>query len=73
MRVDRYSANQVELTATATKRPFLASSEVLDPDWTATVNGKRAPLSVFCTRSWPEGALYSETLIGSGKPCALNR
>lgn len=44
MRVDRYSANQVELTATATKRAFLASSEVLYPGWTATVNEKRAPL-----------------------------
>jgi hypothetical protein len=44
VRVDRYSANQVELTVTATKPAFLVSSEVLYPGWTATVNGKRAPL-----------------------------
>jgi uncharacterized membrane protein YfhO len=44
VRVDRYSANQVELTVTATKRAFLVSSEVLYPGWTATVNGKPAPL-----------------------------
>lgn len=44
VRVDRYSPNRIELDVTTSGPAFLASSEVLYPGWTATVNGKKAPL-----------------------------
>ncbi len=44
VRVNEYSANRVDLAVTAGERAFLASSEVLYPGWTATVNGKEARL-----------------------------
>ena len=37
--VTQYSPNRVELTVTADRGAFLASSEVLYPGWAATVNG----------------------------------
>lgn len=43
VQIKRYSANRVELIVNMTGRSFLASSEVLYPGWTATVNGKSAP------------------------------
>lgn len=42
--VEQYSPNHVQLLVTAGGRAFLASSEVLYPGWTATVNGKSARL-----------------------------
>ena len=42
--VEAYSANRVALLVTVSNRAFLASSEVLYPGWTATVNGKDARL-----------------------------
>ncbi|HLK50864.1 MAG TPA: YfhO family protein [Bryobacteraceae bacterium] len=44
VQVTEYSANRVELLVTATGPAFLASSEVLYPGWTATVNGRRVAL-----------------------------
>lgn len=40
--IDRYAANQVDLTVNAGGKAFLASSEPLYPGWTVTVNGKPA-------------------------------
>ena len=42
--VEEYSANRVVLLATTAGAAFLASSEVLYPGWSATVNGRSAPL-----------------------------
>ena len=44
MKVDHYSPSRIDLTATAGGPAFLASSEAFYPGWTATVNGKPAPL-----------------------------
>ena len=44
IRMNEYAANRVDLTVTAASRAFLASSEVLYPGWTATVNGNEARL-----------------------------
>ena len=44
VQVERYSPNRIELRVRAAGRAFLASSEVLYPGWTATVNGQPAPL-----------------------------
>jgi hypothetical protein len=44
VQVQEYSANRVELLVTTTGRAFLASSEVLYPGWTASVNGTSSRL-----------------------------
>ncbi|MGC9947624.1 MAG: YfhO family protein [Bryobacteraceae bacterium] len=41
--VAQYSANRVALRVTAAGRAFLASSDILYPGWTVTVDGKSAP------------------------------
>ena len=41
--VERYSENRIQLRVTTAGRAFLASSDVLYPGWTVTVNGKSAP------------------------------
>ena len=43
VQVLQYSPNRVALRATTAGSAFLASSEVLYPGWTVTVNGKSAP------------------------------
>jgi len=42
--VERYSPNRIELSVLTTGRAFLASSEALYPGWSATINGRPAPL-----------------------------
>ena len=71
VQVERYSPNRIELRVRAAGRAFLASSEVLYPGWSVTVNKKPAPLymtngafrGLFLSRGtseivmtyWPEG------------------
>lgn len=76
VRVDSYGYGKISLTATTSCNAFLATSEIMYPGWTATIDGKPAPVfegnaafrTLYLPAGLPAGEAGTHTIVFSYRP-----